>query len=290
VFVSGALRHDRVQFRVRDRFVTSTNANDSGDRTLQAVSPMLGIVWRPVSRWSLYGNLSTAFETPTITELTNQETGAAGLNVTLEPQRTRTTELGTQAFIGQHVKADVSLFRAVVLDELVPFDVPNQPGRRAFRNAGRTTRTGAETSVRAQWSAVDVGAAYTLSRFRFDRYDVGTVSYAGKAIPGVPEHYGQVFATVRRGVVWSGLEVTASSEASANDAGTVSGAGFAAWNWRAGVDATTVGGLRVQPTVSIENMFDRRYASSLVINATRNRFFEPGLPRRISFLMSLQWR
>jgi iron complex outermembrane receptor protein len=106
----------------------------------------------------------------------------------------------------------------------------------------------------------------------------------------VPEHYGQVFATVRRGVVWSGLEVTASSEASANDAGTVNGAGFAAWNWRAGVDAATVGGLRVQPTVSIENMFDRRYASSLVINATRNRFFEPGLPRRISFLMSLQWR
>jgi iron complex outermembrane receptor protein len=290
VFVSGALRHDRVRFRVRDRFVTATNANDSGDRTLQAVSPMVGVVWRPVMRWSLYGNLSTAFETPTITELTNQETGAAGLNATLEPQRTRTSEVGTQAFLGDHLKADLSLFRAVVLDELVPFDVPNQPGRRAFRNAGRTTRTGVETSVRAQWSAVDVGAAYTHSRFRFDRYVVGTVSYAGKAIPGVPEHYLQAFSTVRRGVLWSGLEVTASSEASANDAGTVNGAGFAVWNWRLGLDAATMGGVRLQPTVSIENLFDRRYASSLVINATRNRFFEPGLPRRVSFLMSLQWR
>ena len=290
VFVSGAMRHDRVRFRVRDRFVTATNANDSGDRTLQAVSPMVGVVWRPVMRWSLYGNLSTAFETPTITELTNQETGAAGLNATLEPQRTRTSEVGTQALLGDHLKADLSLFRAVVLDELVPFDVPNQPGRRAFRNAGRTTRTGVESSVRAQWSAVDVGAAYTHSRFRFDRYVVGTVSYAGKAIPGVPEHYLQAFSTLRRGVLWSGLEVTASSEASANDAGTVTGAGFAAWNWRLGLDAATMGGVRVQPTLSIENLFDRRYASSLVINATRNRFFEPGLPRRVSFLMSLQWR
>jgi len=289
VFVSGALRQDRVQFRVRDRFVTATNADDSGDRTLQAVSPMLGVVWRPVTRWSLYGNLSTAFETPTITELTNQETGAAGLNVKLEPQRTRTSEVGTQAFLGDHLKADVSLFQAAVLDELVPFDVPNQPGRRAFRNAGRTTRTGVESSVRAQWRTVDAGAAYTHSRFRFDRYDVGAVSYAGKPIPGVPEHYLQAFGTLRRGLLWSGVEVTASSSASANDAGTVNGAGFAVWNWRAGFDAAA-GGMRVQPTMSIENLFDRRYASSLVINATRNRYFEPGLPRRVTFLMSLQWR
>lgn len=289
LYVSGALRHDRVQFRVRDRFITGTNPNDSGDRTLQAVSPMLGLVWRARPQWSLYANLSTAFETPTVTELTNQENGAAGLNVTLEPQRTRTTEVGTQAFLGQHVRADVAVFQAVVLDELVPFDVPNQPGRRAFRNAGRTTRRGAETSVRGQWSAVDAGLAYTWSRFRFDRYVVGSTSFAGKAIPGVPDHYLQAFGTVRRGTMWSGIEVTASSAASANDAGTITGAGFAAWNWRAGVDAP-VGSVRLQPTVSIENLFDRRYASSLVINATRNRFFEPGLPRRLTFLMTIAWR
>lgn len=289
IFVSGALRGDRVRFRVRDRFVTPNNVDDSGDRTLQAVTPMLGVVWRARSAWSLYGNVSTAFETPTITELTNQETGAAGLNVTLEPQRTRTSEVGTQLLFAQRIKADVALFRAVVLDELVPFDVPNQPGRRAFRNAGRTTRTGAEASVRAQWTHADVGAAYTRSHFRFDRYDVGAVSYAGKAIPGVPEQYLQAFGTVRRSALWSSAELTAASSASANDAGTVHAAGYAVWNWRLGAEAT-VGAVRVHPTVGIENLFDRRYASSLVINATRNRYFEPGLPRRVSFLMSLQWR
>lgn len=287
VYVSAALRHDQVRFRVRDRFVTNTNADDSGDRTLQAVSPMLGLVWRARSQWSLYANLSSAFETPTVTELTNQETGAAGLNATLEPQRTRTAEFGTQTLIGGNLRADVALFRAVVLDELVPFDVPNQPGRRAFRNAGRTTRTGAETSVRGQWSAVDAGAAYTYSRFRFDRYDVGNVSFAGQRIPGVPVHYLQAFGTARRGPLWSSVEVTASSEASANDAGTINGAGFAVWNWRAGLNVVTIGGVRVQPTASVENVFDRRHASSLVINATRNRYFEPGLPRRATLLVTL---
>lgn len=115
------------------------------------------------------------------------------------------------------------------------------------------------------------------------------MSYAGQRIPGVPEHYAQAFGTLRRGSLFTTVEVTASSASSANDAGTINGAGYAVWNWRAGLDAA-LGGMHLQPTVSVENLFDRRYASSLVINATRNRFFEPGLPRRISFLMSLQWR
>ncbi len=293
LFVSTALRFDQVQFAVRDRFITSTNADDSGDRTLRAVSPMLGVTWRARPRWSLYGNLSTAFETPTVTELTNQETGAAGLNATLEPQRTRTVEVGTQALLGQRVRADLALFEAVVQDELVPFDVPNQPGRRAFRNAGQTTRRGAETALRMAWANVDVGTSYTWSRFRFDRYSVGNTSYAGQAIPGVPEHYGQGFVTARGRGAFATLEWTGSSAAAANDAGTVQGAGFSVWNLRLGASASRamasrIGGVALEPTLSVENLFDRRYASSLVINATRNRFFEPGLPRRIAFVMQLR--
>lgn len=290
VFGSAALRYDRIGFRVRDQFITATNADDSGTRLLGAVSPMVGLAWRARPLWSLYANLSTAFETPTITELTNQDNGAAGLNRSLAPQRTRTIEVGTQAVLGQHLRADIALFRARVLDELVPFDVPNQPGRRAFRNAGRSTRTGAETSVQGQWEALEFGTAYTYSRFQFDRYDVGTVSYAGKRIPGVPEHYAQSFGTVRTRGLFGTVEWTASSRASANDAGSVYGAGFSVWNLRAGYEVASVAGVHLHPTVSLENAFDRRYASSLVINATRNRSFEPGLPRRVTFLLAVSWR
>lgn len=290
IFASVALRYDQVRFRVRDRFVTATNADDSGERALGAYSPMLGLTWRARPLWSLYTNVSTAFETPTVTELTNQETGAAGLNATLEPQRTRTVEVGTQAVLWGHLRADVSVFEATVLDELVPFDVPNQPGRRAFRNAGRTTRRGAETSLRGAWAWLDAGTAYTWSRFRFDRYDVGSTSFAGNLIPGVPEHYLQTFATVRRKALFATAEVTAASQASANDAATVFGSGFAAWTLRAGYLAPPFARVRFEPTLSIENLFDRRYASSLVINATRNRFFEPGLPRRLSFVTRVSWQ
>jgi iron complex outermembrane receptor protein len=290
VYLSAALRGDAVHFRVRDRFVTATNADDSGERTLRATSPMLGLAWRPRPLWSMYANLSTAFETPTITELTNQENGAAGLNGTLEPQRTRTLEVGTQALAFGRVRGDLAVFRATVLDELVGFDVPGQAGRRAFRNAGRTTRRGVEASLRAEWDALSVGTAYTYAEYRFDRYDVGTVSYAGKPIPGIPAQYAQSFVTARHRGLFTTAEFTASARASANDAATIFGAGFTVWNWRLGYDTPAIGGVRIEPTVSVENAFDRRYASSLVLNATRNRYFEPGLPRRFSFVLRMRWR
>lgn len=288
LFASAALRYDRVQFTVRDRFITGTNLDDSGARALSALSPMLGLSWRARPLLSVYANLSTAFETPTITELTNQDNGAAGLNGLLEPQRTRTAELGVQSVVGGRLRADVALFRATVLDELVPFDVPNQPGRRAFRNAGRTSRAGVETNLAATVALFDVGVAHTWSRFAFDRYTVGSTSYAGKAIPGIPAQLLQAYLTARRDGWFATIDGTASSRVSADDANSVFAAGYAAWNVRAGATVPHLGRLRLEPTVGIENVFDRRYAGSVVINATRSRYYEPGLPRRFTFVLRVQ--
>ncbi len=288
VFASAALRYDRVNFRVRDRFIGGTNPDDSGERALSAVSPMLGLSWRARPLLSVYANLSTAFETPTITELTNQDNGAAGLNALLDPQRTRTAEIGVHGVLFSRLRADVALYRATVFEELVPFDVPNQPGRRAFRNAGRTSRQGIETNLTGAVSIFDIGVAHTWSRFVFDTYSVGTTSYAGKVIPGIPVHLLQGYLTARHAGWFATVDGSASSRVSANDANTVFAAGYAAWNVRAGYSAPRVGRVRVEPTVGIENVFDRRYAGSVVINATRSRFFEPGLPRRLTFMLRLQ--
>ncbi|MCC6244351.1 MAG: TonB-dependent receptor [Gemmatimonadaceae bacterium] len=281
VFVSVAARHDRVGFRVSDRFVTASNADDSGERTLSATTPMVGVVWRARPTLSVFGNWTSAFETPTVTELTNQETGAAGLNSVLEPQYTRTVEAGLQAIVRDRVRLDVAAFRAIVQDELVPFDVPNAPGRRAFRNAGQTSRRGLEASALAMMGWGDLGASYTRSHFRFDQYVVGTANYAGKVIPGIPAQLAQLFATSRyRG--WFGtVEATMATRMAADDAGAVQAGGYSVWALRGGYAGTgRWGRLGLEPTLGIDNLFDRRFATSVVVNATRGRYFEPALPRR----------
>lgn len=282
VFASVAVRGDRVAFRVRDHFVTSTNADDSGERTLSATSPMFGLVWRARPLLSFYANIATAFETPTITELTNQDNGAAGLNTTLAPQLTQTVETGMSAFIGGRVKLELAGFRARVQDELVPFDVPNQPGRRAYRNAGRTTRTGIESSTQLVVPFGEAGVSYSWSRFRFDTYNVGATSYAGNRIPGVPEHQLQAWSTVRRNGWFTTVEATAVSRVTANDGGSVLASGYAVWNLRAGLATMNAPRrLAIEPVIGIDNLFDRHFASSIVVNATRNRYYEPGLVRRL---------
>lgn len=281
VFVSGALRHDRVGFTVTDRFVTADDSDDSGDRTMTAISPLAGIVWRVKPLVSVYANWSTAFETPTITELTNQPDGSAGLNAVIAPQRTRTVEAGLQGWIGTRVQGELAAFSASVDDELVSFDVPNAPGRRAFRNAGRTARRGVEASMRTTWSWLEVGSAYTWSRFRFVDYVVGDNDFGGNRIPGIPEHQVQAYGTVHWGEAFGTLETRMNSNVSANDAGTVTSAGYAVWSLRGGYTLRAASHSAVDAVVGIENMFDRRYASSVVTNASRGRFYEPGLARRV---------
>lgn len=281
VFISAAVRRDAIDFTVRDAFVTSTNADDSGDRTLQATSPMFGIAWRARPLLSVYANVATAFETPTVTELTNRDDGSAGLNTTLQPQRTRTTEVGVQGYFANRVHLDVSAFRARVLDELVSFDVPNQPGRRAFRNAGRTSRAGIETSAILQLDRIESGIAFTASRFRYDQYVVGTASFAGRAIPGIPAQQLQGYTTLRALGAFATAEVVAASRTSADDGSTVYAPGYAAWNLRVGVNDARVGHVRIEPVLGVDNLFDRHYASAVVINATRGRYFEPGATRRV---------
>lgn len=282
VFVSAAARRDQVKFAVTDHFITTSNADDSGNRTLASTTPMLGIAWRARPATSVFVNWTSAFETPTITELTNQDNGAAGLNSSLNPQTTRTVEAGVQSLIGSRVRVDLASFRAVVHDELVPFDVPGQAGRRAFRNAGQTTRTGIESSVLASLPLVDVGASYTYSHFRFDRYVVGTTSYAGNPIPGIPNQMAQLWSTVRSHGGFATIETTMSSRVTADDAALITAAGFAVWSVRGGYSGSAwMQRLGVEPTAGVDNVFDRHYAPSVVINATRNRYFEPGLMRRV---------
>lgn len=282
VFLSAALRHDAVSFGVTDRFITNTNADDSGDRRLSATTPMLGAVWRAHPTLSVFTNWTSAFETPTITELTNQDNGAAGLNTLLAPQRTRTIETGVQSLVGSRLRVDVAAFRATVRDELVPFDVPNQPGRRAFRNAGRTSRVGLETSVIAALPMLDIGASYTRSHFRFDRYSVGAANYAGKPIPGIPAQFGQLWTTARSHGWFGTVESTMAARMTADDAALIKAGGYTVWSVRGGYAGPSLfRQLALEPTVGVDNLFDRRFATSVVINATRSRYFEPGLGRRV---------
>ncbi|MGH7589305.1 MAG: TonB-dependent receptor, partial [Gemmatimonadota bacterium] len=146
VRLHAALRYDRVRFDVDDRFLGNDDPDDSGRRSMDALSPSLGLTLDAGTGVTVYGQAAAGFDTPTTSELANRPDGAGGLNPDLDPQRSRTLELGARARRDRW-SAEVALFRTGVEDALVPFQVPEVPGRDFFRNAGSTVHRGLEVAV-----------------------------------------------------------------------------------------------------------------------------------------------
>lgn len=275
---NGGVRADEVRFEVKDRFLSDTR-DDSGERELGAVSPMAGIAWRVSRLASLYANYTTAFETPTTTELGNKADGSAGFNPDLEPQRSGTAEVGAKG-VYRFFFYSLAGFRTRVRDELIAQDVGN--GRNYFRNAGKTARDGIEGELGATIGRFDIAATHAFSSFRFlDYAPTPTTQLKGKRIPGIPRHQTQMAVTARfssGGFVLA--EGVAKSRVWANDANSDSAfaRSYQVFNVRAGRDFD-IGGLRVAPVIGVNNVLDTHYVGSVAINAagtgTTAKFFEP---------------
>lgn len=279
--LSAGLRADYVKFEVDDYFpISANNPDDSGDRTLSAWSPMVGFVARLTPLHSLYANVSTAFETPTTTELGNQADGSAGFNLSLQPQKSTTYELGIKGIALTRVQYDLSTFDTEVHDELIPFEVPGGNGRTYYRNAGRTRRQGVEAALSTEVNAFTFAASYTYSHFRFRDYDVSDTQYAGNEIPAIPVHQLQASATWRYRAIYATLEGQGKTAQWVDDQNTAQAAGYAIANIRVGGTAI-FGRPWLSPTIGIQNLFDKHYIASVAINAAAGKFYEPSAGRSI---------
>ena len=129
-------------------------------------------------------------------------------------------------------------------DELVPFDIPNGGGRRFFRNAGRTVRRGGEVGLEVEAGPFSLRAAYDYSHFRYVSYVVGTTSYAGKRIPGVPEHALMTTLSLRVGETMLSATIDLAGTVDVDDANSAQAPGRAIFGLAVSRDVR-VGGVQL---------------------------------------------
>jgi iron complex outermembrane receptor protein len=278
LLVSTGLRYDWVRFDLDDRY-TGDGFDDSGARTMSALSGNVGASWTFDTRFVPYVNVSTAFETPTTTELVNQPDGSGGFNPELGPQRAVNYELGARGQPGQGISYSVAVFLGRVTDAIV--QQSEVGGRAFFRNAGKTHNDGAEVGLTVSpVSALTLSAAYTYARYRFSGD-----SLDGNRLPGVPEHFWRLgVRTVLPAGFYADADHTISTSVAADDANTIIvpawGAGVT--NLRLGWSGNT-GGVRLAPFLGLNNLWDRRYIGSVTLNGVGGRVIEPA-PRRVVYL------
>lgn len=277
--VSGGIRADAITFDVRDRLVTATDPDESGSRTMRAVSPQVGLVALITPRSSVYANLSSAFETPTATELGNKPDGSAGVNNTLAPQKSRTIEVGSKGDLAG-VRYDFAAFTTAARDELVPFEIAGGGGRRFFRNAGRTRRRGAEASLATDLGPLAFRWMGSLSDFEFVDFKIGPADFAGKTIPGVPRRFAELSARWTPRPLQVELSGRVVSSMFVDDANSARAAGYEILNVRA-LGSMRLGRATISPTIAIENLFGREYVGAVSVNAAGGRYFEPAPGRAV---------
>lgn len=277
VHALGGIRYDRYRFEAEDRLIAADNPDDSGSRSMDALSPSVGLLVELDPRAQLYGNVATSYETPTTTELANRPTGAGGFNPDLDPQRSLSVEVGLKGRIGQSLVYDVAAYRAEVEDALIPFEVQAAPGRQFFRNAGTALHRGAEASLSiALFDGLTGRIGYTYTNARFESYVTEDGALDGNRIPGVAPFRFDAALTYRGSQGWFvGADYRRVSRIPVNDANSAFSPGYQVTDLRAGLERLRLGSVSLAPFAAVANVFDAEYNTSVTVNAFGNRYFEP---------------
>jgi len=266
------LRYDDVSFDVKDRFLA--DGNDSGSISFDEFSPSAALLWSPNGSFNIYGRIATSFETPTTTEFANPNGG--GFNTALKPQTATNYEIGMKGRLNEKIRYEISLYTMEVQDELVPFEVPAFPSKVFYRNAGKSTRNGLETSISVSLLPnLTSTLAYSYSDFNFDRYTTTSGTFDGNLIPGIPEH--QLFAELaykNPNGLYLNWDIQAVSRLYTNDANTATNPSYVVSDLRAGYDGV-FGKWKLGPFLGFNNLFDESYNGNIRLNAFGGRYYEP---------------
>lgn len=290
--LTAGVRYDRVSFDVDDALL-SDGRDDSGTRTLSATSAFAGLAWDAAPRWTVWGNIATAFQTPTTTELLNAPPPAGGpccpggFNAELDPQTARGIELGVRTRGTRRITFDVAAFLMNVDDAIVPFQVADVPDRSFFRNAGRTRHRGIEAGLGFAAAGAQARAAYTWNRSTFVDDGDDARSDEGNIVPGAPEH--RVVVRVRRpfGRLAAEIDLDRVSEYPVDDANEFMNPGSTVVDLRLEADLA-IGASAIVPWVALLNATDERWNGSVVVNAVGGRYYEPAPGRHLMLGFTLR--
>ncbi|HEY1890836.1 MAG TPA: TonB-dependent receptor [Steroidobacteraceae bacterium] len=282
--LTAGLRHSEVHFISVDHYITPTNGNDSGGITYTATSPVAGILFAARPWLHLYASYGKGFQTPLDSELAYQPDGAPGLNLTLRPARSNNGEIGAKFAAGGGFSAGIAAFDTRTDDEIVV--ATNSGGRSTYQNAGRTRRSGVQGSVdyrfAEKWRAQ---VAYTyVAAIYIDGYRTCVAApciaptlpiNSGNRLPGVPRSDAYARLSWGGDVGWNAnVSAQYMGNIAANDANTAFARAYAVFNVAGGY-GTELGSTRLSGFVRINNVLDRRYVGSVIVDDSNAGYFEP---------------
>ena len=291
--LDAGLRYSNVHFKSKDKFLA--NGNNSGKTDYQKLLPSMALSWQILPELMTYVSYAQGFETPTFTEMSYPANTAENRSFSLKAAESETYEMGLKSAntLGDFT---VAVFHTTTQDDIV--SAGNDNGRSTFRNADQTLREGIELSWnKSLWRDLTAQASYSYIDATFDA-DIpeilnqnGNIAVSrvesGNYIPGIAKN--QAFLSLGwkpENGLSAGLDVRYSDRIYVNDTNTeyapsytVAGANVGyKWNMK---------DWSVKTFARVDNLFDKDYSGSVIVNESNSRFFEPAEGRNWSAGLSV---
>lgn len=285
------MRHDDVRFSERDFYITALNPNDSGRVNYNATTPVAGLDFHPRDDLRLYASYGKGFETPSYNELGYRSDGLPGLAFNLRPALSWNLEVGAKWQITHALEFDTAAFRSDTRNELAI--ETNLNGRATYQNVGETRRQGFEFALTGQlandWQ-LNAGFTHLQARFRSAFFTCLSTPCAaarlqvaaGSRVPGVPDNYGSLRIQHGSDLGWrEGLTLSDVGAVTVNDIDTQRAAGYGLIDVDVSYTFALAETSRLQLSARLDNLADRRYIGSVIVNDANGRYFESGPDRSL---------
>ncbi|CAI3109783.1 TonB-dependent receptor [Acinetobacter baumannii] len=269
------VRYSNVHYKSEDNYLS--NGDDSGKTDYDKVLPSVALSWQILPELMAYVSYAKGFETPTFTEMAYRPDGQSGFNFDLTASTSDTYETGLKS---QNQLGDFTLavFQTKTKDDIV--SAGNSNGRSTFRNADKTLREGVEFAWNKKlWRDLIATASYSYLEATFDADipalgNIAQIS-SGNAIPGIAKN--QAYASLAwqpSHGLYGGVDVQYMDKVYVNDTNSDAAPSYSVTSANVGY-AWVMGDWKVNSFARVDNLFDKKYVGSVIVNDGNSRYFEP---------------
>ncbi|WP_318356825.1 TonB-dependent receptor PqqU [Enterobacter sp.] len=286
--LDAGLRYSSVWFDSNDHYVTAANGNDSGEASYHKWLPAGSLKYAVTDAWNLYVAGGRGFETPTINELSYRSGGQSGLNFALQPSTNTTWEVGSKTRVGNGLFT-AALFQTDTDNEIVTD--ASSGGRTTYKNAGKTRRQGAELSLDQQFAGnwhAKAAWTYLDATYRTNVCNDGDCN--GNRMPGIARNMGFASLGWQPETGWyAGTDVRYMSDIQADDENSAKAPSYTVVGLNTGYKFN-YGNWNMDLFGRVDNLFDREYVGSVIVNESNGRYYEPAPGRNYGLGLSVAYR
>ncbi|HBZ1374342.1 TonB-dependent receptor [Klebsiella pneumoniae] len=286
--LDAGVRYSAVWFDSNDYYITPGNGDDSGDASYHKWLPAGSLKYALTDAWNVYLSAGRGFETPTINELSYRSDNQSGLNFGLKPSTNDTVEIGSKTRIGNGLFT-AALFQTNTDNEIVVDS--SSGGRTSYKNAGKTRRQGMELGLDQQFGeSWRLKAAWTWLDATYRTNVCDDASCNGNRIPGIARNMGYASFGYQPEQGWyAGSDIRYMSDIMANDENTAKAPSWTVVGLTTGYK-WSYGRMDMDLFGRIDNLFDREYVGSVIVNESNGRYYEPAPGRNYGIGLNLAWR